>query len=85
MHLLLIVTLVIVFPLDQVLQTVVTHLAVQYSLDLILSLLMRVGDGGGAGHWPVMGLGCTRDSLTMGKTGWRWQKWEGEQGSMHHG
>jgi hypothetical protein len=36
MHLPFIVTLVIALPLDQVLQTVVTHLAVQYSLDLIL-------------------------------------------------
>jgi hypothetical protein len=38
MHLPLIVTLVIALPLDQVLQAVVTHLAVQYSLDLILFL-----------------------------------------------
>jgi hypothetical protein len=38
MHLPLIVTLIISLPLDQVLQTVVTHLAVQYSLDLILFL-----------------------------------------------
>jgi hypothetical protein len=36
MHLPLIVTLVIALPLDQVLQAVVTHSAVQYSLDLIL-------------------------------------------------
>jgi hypothetical protein len=36
MHLLFIVTLVIALPLDQVLQTVVTYPAVQYSLDLIL-------------------------------------------------
>jgi hypothetical protein len=32
----LIVTLVIALPLDQVLQVVVTHLAIQYCLDLIL-------------------------------------------------
>jgi hypothetical protein len=39
MHLPLIVTLIIAPPLDQVLQPVVTHLAVQYSLvDLILFL-----------------------------------------------
>jgi hypothetical protein len=38
MHLPLIVTLVIALPLDQVLQVVVPHLAVQYSLDLILFL-----------------------------------------------
>jgi hypothetical protein len=35
MHLPLIVTLVIALPLDQVLQAVVPHSAVQYSLDLI--------------------------------------------------
>jgi hypothetical protein len=38
MHLLLIVVLIIALPLYQVLQAVVTHLAVQYSLDLILFL-----------------------------------------------
>jgi hypothetical protein len=38
MHLPLIVTLIIALPLDQVLQMVVMHLAVQYSLDLILFL-----------------------------------------------
>jgi hypothetical protein len=36
MQLPFIVTLIIALPLDQVLQVVVTHLAVQYSLDLIL-------------------------------------------------
>jgi hypothetical protein len=36
MHLSLIVTLIITLPLDQVLQVVITHPAVQYSLDLIL-------------------------------------------------
>jgi heme/copper-type cytochrome/quinol oxidase subunit 4 len=41
MHLLLIVTLVITFPLDQVLQSVVTHAAIQYSLDLILFLAIN--------------------------------------------
>jgi hypothetical protein len=38
MHLPLIVTLVIALPLDQVLQAVVPHSAVQYSFDLILFL-----------------------------------------------
>jgi hypothetical protein len=38
MHLPLIVTLIIALPLDQVLQVVVTHSAVQYSLNLILFL-----------------------------------------------
>jgi hypothetical protein len=38
MHLPLIVTLVITLALDQVLQVVVMHSAVQYSLNLILFL-----------------------------------------------
>jgi hypothetical protein len=38
MYLPLIVTLIITFPLDQVLQAVVMHAAVQDSLDLILFL-----------------------------------------------
>jgi hypothetical protein len=38
MHLPLVVTLIITLPLDQALQVVVTHLAVQYSLNLILFL-----------------------------------------------
>jgi hypothetical protein len=37
----LIVTLIITLPLDQVLQVLVTHLAVQYSLDLILFLTVN--------------------------------------------
>jgi hypothetical protein len=41
MHLPLIITLVIALPLDQVLQAVVTHSAVQYSLDLILLLTVN--------------------------------------------
>jgi hypothetical protein len=41
MHLPLIVTLVISFPLDQVLQAVVAHAAVQYLLDLILFLTIN--------------------------------------------
>jgi hypothetical protein len=40
-HLPLIVTLVITLPLDQVLQAIVTHPAVQYSLDLILFLTVN--------------------------------------------
>jgi hypothetical protein len=47
MHLPLIVTLVITLPLDQVLQVVVTHLAVQYSLDLILFLTVDKSWGWG--------------------------------------
>jgi hypothetical protein len=47
MHLPLIVTLVITFPLDQVLQSVVTHAAVQDSLDLILFLTVNESWGWG--------------------------------------
>jgi hypothetical protein len=47
MHLPLIVTLVIILPLDQVLQAVVTHSAVQYSLDLILFLTVNESWGWG--------------------------------------
>jgi hypothetical protein len=36
MHLPLVITLVIALPLDQVLQAVVTHSAIQYRLNLIL-------------------------------------------------
>jgi hypothetical protein len=38
MHLPLVVTLIITFPLDQVFQAVVMHSAIQYHLDLILLL-----------------------------------------------
>jgi hypothetical protein len=48
MHLPLIVTLVMTLPLDQVLQVVVTHSAVQYSLDLILFLTI---DGSWGWGW----------------------------------
>jgi hypothetical protein len=47
MHLPLIVTLVIALPLDQVLQAVATHSAVQYSLDLILFLTINESWGWG--------------------------------------
>jgi hypothetical protein len=47
MHLPLIVTLVIALPLDQVLQAVVTHSAVQYSLNLILFLTVDESWGWG--------------------------------------
>jgi hypothetical protein len=47
MHLPLIVTLVITLLLDQVLQAVVTHLAIQYSLDLILLLTVNESWGWG--------------------------------------
>jgi hypothetical protein len=47
MHFPFIVTLIITFPLDQVLQLVVTHAAVQYSLDLILFLTIDKSWGWG--------------------------------------
>jgi hypothetical protein len=47
MHLPLVVTLVITFPLDQVLQLVVTHVAVQYSLDLVIFLIVDKSWGWG--------------------------------------
>jgi hypothetical protein len=47
MHLPLIVTLVIALPLDQVLQAVVSHSAVQYSVDLILFLTINESWGWG--------------------------------------
>jgi hypothetical protein len=43
----LIITLIVALLLDQVLQTVVTHSAVQYSLDLILFLTVDKGWGWG--------------------------------------
>jgi hypothetical protein len=47
MHLPLIVTLIITLELDQVLQSVVMHVAVQDSLDLILFLTISVSCGWG--------------------------------------
>jgi uncharacterized membrane protein len=47
MHLSLIVTLIIALPLDQVLQVVVPHSAVQYSLNLILFLTVDKSWGWG--------------------------------------
>jgi hypothetical protein len=46
-HLLLIVTLIITLELEQVLQVVVTHLAIQYCLDLILLLTINKSCGWG--------------------------------------
>jgi hypothetical protein len=64
MHPPLIVTLIIALPLDQVLQAVVTHLAVQYSLNLILFLAVDESWGwGSAGHQPRMGPGSAKDSV----------------------
>jgi hypothetical protein len=86
MHLLLIVALVIALPLDQILQVVVTHLAVQYSLNLILFLTI---DKSWGWRWCRLsardGIGVHNGQLDMGKTGWRQQKWGEERGSMHHG
>jgi hypothetical protein len=70
MHLPLIVTHVIAPPLDQVLQVVVMHLAVQYSLDLILFLTVDEGWGWGWCRSSSRdGSGCARDNLTTGRMG----------------
>jgi hypothetical protein len=58
-HLPLIVTLVIALPLDQVLQAVVSHSAVQYSLDLILFLTI---DESWVGVVQVISQGWDRDA-----------------------
>jgi hypothetical protein len=47
MHFPLVITLVIALPLDQVLQAVVTHSAIQYRLDLILFLTVDESCGWG--------------------------------------
>jgi hypothetical protein len=47
MHLPLVITIIIALPLDQVLQAVVTHLAIQYCLDLILFLTVDESCGWG--------------------------------------
>jgi hypothetical protein len=47
MHLPLVITLIIALPLDQVLQAVVTHSAIQYHLDLILLLTVDESWGWG--------------------------------------
>jgi hypothetical protein len=60
MHLPLVVTLVITLELDQVFQSVVTHAAVQDSLDLILFLTVDESCGwGGADRRPRIGSGGT--------------------------
>jgi hypothetical protein len=59
MHLPLIVTLIIALPLDQVLQAVVTHPAVKYSLDLILFL--TIGESWGWGWCRSL----ARDGIRM--------------------
>jgi hypothetical protein len=46
----LIVTLVVTLKLEQVLQAVVTHLAIQYGLDLVLLLAVYKSCGWGK-HW----------------------------------
>jgi hypothetical protein len=43
----LIMTLIIALPFDQVLKTVVAHLAIQYCLDLILFLTINKSWGWG--------------------------------------
>jgi hypothetical protein len=68
MHLPLIVTLIITLPLDQVLQVVVTHSAVQYSLNLILFLTVDES-WGWEWHRPSAkdGIGMHKGQLDHGK------------------
>jgi hypothetical protein len=47
MHFPLVITLIIALPLDQVLQAVVMHSAIQYCLDLILFLTVNESCGWG--------------------------------------
>jgi hypothetical protein len=86
MHLPLIVTLVIALPLDQILQVVVTHSAIQYRLSLILLLAVDESWGWGWHRSSTRdGIRKHGDSLTTGKPGWRQRKWGGELDGMCHG
>jgi hypothetical protein len=68
MHLPLIVTLIIALPLDQVLQAVVTHSAIQYSLDLILFLTIDKSWGWGWCRSSARdGIGMHKGQLDHGK------------------
>jgi hypothetical protein len=86
MHLPLIVTLVIALPLDWVLQMVVMHSAVQYSLDLILFLTVDESWGWGWCRSSARDrirkrggqLGHGEDGVKMAEVG-------GERGGMRHG
>jgi hypothetical protein len=69
-HLPLIVTLVITLELDQVLQAVVTHSAIQYCLDLIL--LLTVDESCGWGWRRSLardGIGKCRGQFDHGEDG----------------
>jgi hypothetical protein len=70
MHLLLIVTLIITLPLDQVLQVVVTRSAVQYSLDP--TPLLTINESWGWGWWRSSardGIGMRKGQLDHGEDG----------------
>jgi hypothetical protein len=86
MHLPLIVTLVIALPLGQVLQAVVTHLAIQYCLDLIL--LLTVDESWGWGWHRSLardGIRKRGGQLDHGKDWVEAVEVGGELGGMHHG
>jgi hypothetical protein len=87
MHLLLIVTLVIALLCDQVLQAVETHLAIQYSLNLILFLPVDESWGWGWCRSSARdGIGMRKEQLDHGED---WvesaEVGGGERGSMCHG
>jgi hypothetical protein len=70
MLLLLIITLVIALPFDQILEAVVVHPAIQYSLNFRLLLTIdKSWDGVGTDRRPGMGSGSMGDSLTTGNMG----------------
>jgi hypothetical protein len=73
MHLPLIVTLVIALPLDQVLQAVVMHSGIQYSLNLILVLTIDESWGWGwCGSLARDGIGMCKGQLDYGED---WVEW----------
>jgi hypothetical protein len=70
LHLPLIVTLIITLELDQVLQSVVTHSAIQYRLDLILLLAIDESCGWGwRGSSARDGIRRRRGQLDHGEDG----------------
>jgi hypothetical protein len=66
----LIVTLIITLELEQVLQAVIMHSAIQYCLDLVPLLAINESCGWGQrGSSANDGIGGVGDNLTMGKMG----------------
>jgi hypothetical protein len=84
MHLLLIVTLITALPLDQVLQVVVTHSAVQYSLDLVLFLTINESwEWGWCGSSARDGIRMHEGQLDHGEDWVEAAEVGGERGGMH--